>query len=197
VEIYGFPTTTVPVVINPGDAVTFTATSQGANDLHWTNSFGGNAGSEYYQNLIPVGVEGGYALQIPTDASPGYYSVSVTPSNGCNGITYGQAKAVLLQVTEGFYLMASPNPASEELTVEVADSTNTANNTAGRSVNISTDLPENYQITLYNAQGMAIQKLSDSQRKLKLNVSTVEEGIYYLEVIYREAVIRKRVVIRR
>jgi hypothetical protein len=97
----------------------------------------------------------------------------------------------------GFSLLASPNPASEELTVEVADSTNTANNTAGRSVNICTDLPENYQITLYNAQGMAIQKLSDSQRKLKLNVSTVEEGIYYLEVIYREAVIRKRVVIRR
>jgi hypothetical protein len=94
-------------------------------------------------------------------------------------------------------LVISPNPASEELTVEVADSTDTANNTAGRGVNISTGLSENYQITLYNAQGMAVQRFSNNQRKLKLNVSTIEEGIYYLEVIYKDAVIRRRVVIRR
>jgi hypothetical protein len=93
-------------------------------------------------------------------------------------------------------LVISPNPASEELTVEISDSTTTSN-TAGRGINLSDDLPESYQATLYNSQGMAIQQISDNQRNLKLNVSTIEEGIYYLEIIYKEAVTRRRVVIKR
>lgn len=87
----------------------------------------------------------------------------------------------------GYYMTTSPNPASNELNIEVADSTATE----------AIDLPQNYQMRLYNPQNFEVMHRTSNKRNLKLNTSAIEEGIYYLEIIYREAVIRRRVVIRR
>lgn len=86
----------------------------------------------------------------------------------------------------GFSMATSPNPATDELNVEVLDSANTAE-----------ALSEAYQVRLYNPQNVLLRQVSTQQRHSKLNVSAIEEGIYYLEIIYKEAVMRRRVVIRR
>lgn len=93
--------------------------------------------------------------------------------------------------------LVSPNPSSTEINIEVSDSTTLYHNTAGRGVAVTNDLPENYHIILYNYQGLEVIHAEDNQTKLKLNVVDLAEGIYYLEIIYKEAVIRRRVVIRR
>lgn len=86
------------------------------------------------------------------------------------------------------YMTSYPNPSSTTMTVSVTDSLSKGNEGF---------LPQPYQLSLFNHFGNTVYSVQSDLRTIQLPVGSLPPGIYYLNVFYKEAVLRKQVVIER
>lgn len=71
-----------------------------------------------------------------------------------------------------------PNPASSSITVQIEN------------------VPANYKITIYNVIGKKVKESVGIERdKTEMNVSDLENGIYFLQVENENAILRKEKII--
>lgn len=72
----------------------------------------------------------------------------------------------------------SPNPASSEVTIKPADDAAAANSTTAKTTTGAIT-----QVTIYDQQGIVQkQQKFTNQKTVKLNVSSLRTGIYFIEI---------------
>lgn len=80
-----------------------------------------------------------------------------------------------------------PNPASTSLTVNVVDSTQSI---------ASVTLPQPCQIMLFNKSGQRVYSTQSSNCTVSVPLLGLPSDLYYLNVVYREAVRQKQILIQ-
>ncbi|WP_164675101.1 T9SS type A sorting domain-containing protein [Anditalea andensis] len=81
-----------------------------------------------------------------------------------------------------------PNPASDELTIEMSELEKHARNE---------EEDFSVEIKISNFWGQVMHSQTTFQSKLKLNVQQLKSGLYYIHIRYKDAVIRKQVRVER
>lgn len=121
-------------------------------------------------------------VYVPTGFSNG--SVVLRLGNRC-GITGSPAyKPVTTSYSCGYSYSATPNPASETITVST-DEDEVARKTSPRAVTI----------ILFDESGNVLRREPMHGSKLELNVSQIKEGIYILQVVDNEEISSFRIQI--
>jgi hypothetical protein len=94
----------------------------------------------------------------------GVYNVTVTDANGCNFELNETVQNVSanLTITNDFEVKFYPNPAKNELNVELLNGA--------------------YELELFDALGRRLLNLSFSAEKYNLDLSTLNTGVYYCKV---------------
>ena len=82
-------------------------------------------------------------------------------------------------------LSVFPNPSATTLTVQVSDSVQ------------SNSLDQPYQLQLMDKSGTKVTSIQSSEKVLDIPVGHLPPGIYYLKLIYKDAVLQKKVIINR
>ena len=106
-------------------------------------------------------------------------------NSGCSGgilqspIRHGHSASVA----------ASPNPVSSTLTVQVSDSLSTNNSAA--------TLDQPYELHLMDRFSRKVFSAQSNEKKLEIPVGSLAPDIYYLNLIYGDAVLKKQIVIKR
>lgn len=111
--------------------------------------------------------------------------IFVRARNSC-GASLQQAQ-IRVNRAQGFNFMVYPNPVAEDLHVEVIG-------------NDSLDLKEktiDYQIQLFDENGNEFVSKKAKGQKDKISVRNLKDGIYYVHILYKEGIIRKKIVIRK
>jgi len=149
-------------VINAGESIQFTdMSSNNTNSWLW-NFEGGTPGSSTLQNPVII-----YNL-------PGTYYVSLTAANGCmsdvklkNNLIQVNPLSVYSYTISHTELKLYPNPVKDELFVKLPE--------AGKDA----------QLFIYDVLGNLIStfQIKNSSDVLKLNISYLNAGIYYLRCV--------------
>jgi hypothetical protein len=190
---------TVQLVASAAPIGSFNVTGQAAvckgyGYTYTANVPGGYQSGQIYSWTYPSGwTSNGLAgnsinLYVPS-ANTTYGGVNVTVSNGCgssasSGITvYPSGSCSQSAMTYSYY----PNPASTELIVQVSDSTSTD----------TTPTLETYQLKLYNNFSQPVYSTRSSNKEVKIPLEGIPNGVYYLHLYYKDAVLRKQIVIKK
>jgi len=135
-----------------------------------------------------AGVVSGSALSSTTydfraKSSNTSFNITVSASNSCATIQQ------CLQFSNGIgpMLATYPNPSSSTMTVSVTDSLSTDN------ANALQQSP--YRLILFDRFGGTAYSVESDQTELQIPVSTLPSGIYYLNVYYKDAMLKRQVVI--
>ncbi|NJO00387.1 MAG: T9SS type A sorting domain-containing protein [Bacteroidia bacterium] len=115
-----------------------------------------------------------------TDISSAYFTV------GCSGS-----------------FMVYPNPAQEQITIEQVsnqDSVTYNQSTSNLQIGFNSEAEdETFSVKLYNAQQEVVAegRTSDGkEKKIKLSVSKLHSGTYYLFIYYKESVLERQIVVQ-
>jgi len=106
-------------------------------------------------------------------------------TNGCNATR--QTFRFSGQLATGYYLVASPNPTTDELTLEEQTALSTSPKAATAP----------YSAVLYNSQGLPVRSISAGHGKVKMDVRALPAGIYTLRTTTPTATKREQIVIAR
>jgi hypothetical protein len=168
--------------------------------LNTTYSFGiSGPGGSNYQWTIPQGWQSLYVsgnaavLRSPSTSNPPTGTLSCTLTDLC-GIQETKSMFTAYSchqtpsVAESSTLTTSPNPASSALTVEVIDST--ANNS-------SAQLQQPYHVYLYNRMTQTVYSTQSSDKTIQIPISNLPDDVYYLNVLYKNAVLQRQVVVKK
>tara|TARA_B100000965_G_scaffold390541_1_gene397679 strand:+ start:4531 stop:6627 length:2097 start_codon:yes stop_codon:yes gene_type:complete len=85
----------------------------------------------------------------------------------------------------GFELFSVyPNPASSELTIDITESDGA--------------LDDSYQVELVSQSSLKkVYSKKSYDKKLRIPLDNFKEGVYFINILYKEAVIRKQIIIKR
>lgn len=111
--------------------------------------------------------------------------IFVKAMNSC-GSSVQQAQIRVNRI-QGFNFMVYPNPVAEDLHVEVIG-------------NDSTKLIEeliDYQIQLFDENGNKFISKKAKGQKDQISVRNLKNGIYYIHILHKEGLIRKKIVVRK
>lgn len=165
----------VNITINPLPVVDFAADTIYIASYQTATLDAGNPGLAYHWST-------GQSSQTITRNEPGWYSVTVTDSNGCKGV--GQIYVFVWPVginNPEFDQSISifPNPANSFLYVQSED----------QIID---------QLDLYNALGELIKRLDDDSKTFQLDLNGFAEGIYFVRITSRsgESLIRPVSILR-
>ncbi|MBS1949607.1 MAG: zinc-dependent metalloprotease [Bacteroidetes bacterium] len=153
------------------------------------NAVGGASTYSWVSNnpsMLEVSGSGNY-VNLLADAA-GTCTFSVTTTNTC-GSTSKNYIASLTDCSGGgqMAVTAYPNPASSSMTVSVTDSLASTN---------SVLLPQPYQLNLYDRFGTSTYSVQSDQHTLQVPVGSLPQGVYYINVLYKDAVLRRQVLIQ-
>jgi len=162
----------------------------GATVIASINPVGGASSYSWVSNNLSMLEASGSSTYVNLQAiASGTCTFSVTVSNTC--ATTGKSYFTSIQDCSGgggMYMTSYPNPSSTTMTVSVTDSLSKGNEGF---------LPQPYQLSLFNHFGNTVYSVQSDLRTIQLPVGSLPPGIYYLNVFYKEAVLRKQVVIER
>ena len=114
--------------------------------------------------------------------SLGFGTISFYTTNGCGTSTFN----FLVRVVSSKSLSIYPNPASNEITIEIDDEANFEDTSS--NLLISESIPDaEYLITVYNNSGMPvfINKYLNVN-EIRINTSSWQKGIYYVILTFNE-----------
>ncbi len=114
-------------------------------------------------------------------SEPGLYTMSLSYNGKCGNSVVGTKEFYFED--NGFGLLISPNPADTELTVEIIDTSN----------NLDMDLDT--EVQLLNQMLIVKKSKKEKSKKIALNVSDLQSGLYYLKVTYNNITQVKTVII--
>lgn len=125
-------------------------------------------------------------LQIPYSTTSGNYQVGVRVANACDAGGSPGVKNFYVSCSGIMVYAISPNPATTEVTI-------TPVNDASATVSTRTVAKNNAtvtQVNIYDQQGiLKKQQMVGNQKQVKVNVSSLRTGIYFIEIVagsYRE-----------
>lgn len=130
-----------------------------------------------------------YTYQFYDRSSSGFH-LNFSVNNGCgpvSGSIYFMGGAESESVASFAEINTFPNPAASTMTVQVTDSLSTSN---------SEILDQPYQLTLYNNFSRTVYSAQSSKKNIHIPLEGIPDGIYYLNVLYKGATLRKHVVVK-
>jgi len=139
-------------------------------------------------NILEVSGGGTYVNLLADAAGTTYFTL--TTSNTCGSINKNYVAAISSCSGGGGQMMAVavyPNPAASSLTVSVVDST--------QSLTAAT-LPQPCQIILFNKAGQKMYSTQSSNSSTSVPLSGLPADVYYVNVVYKQAVRQKQIVIQ-
>ncbi len=161
----------------------------GADSYNWVlpkgfSLFGGNGASSEYIN---------------TPATTGSYTLFCSVSNTC-GSRYTNSLGINLGTGGGggggklgpppaIAVAAFPNPTASTLTVHITDSTSTEDG--------EDRFAQPYELQLMDRNSGKVFSTQSNKKTMDIPVGNLPKGIYYLNVSYKDAVLRKQIVIER
>lgn len=110
----------------------------------------------------------------------GYSGITVYPKSGCGG-----------------YFMMFPNPASEEVTLSIADLYSNIELSDTNKVNVEPIDLNNYVVNIYSSQGNLNLTLKRSGKTFTIPLNTLKDGIYIVEVINGKISDRNQLIVKR
>lgn len=134
-----------------------------------------------------IGSNGNSGITLSISAA-GSYSLEVDITNPCGVI--GLETPVDVSLFSALFT-AYPNPASEELHIEMIPSEKPEKQGA--------EIPDNtvYEIKLFDPSGTELHSQVASGTKVTLNVRHLDNGFYYIHILHKEGVIRKKIRVQR
>ncbi|WHZ06750.1 MAG: Zinc metalloproteinase precursor / aureolysin [Cytophagales bacterium] len=139
-------------------------------------------------SILEVSGSGTYVNLLADAAGTTYFTL--TTSNACGSINKKYIAAISNCSGGGGQMMSVavfPNPASTSLTVNVVDSTQSI---------ASVTLPQPCQIMLFNKSGQRVYSTQSSNCTVSVPLLGLPSDLYYLNVVYREAVRQKQILIQ-
>jgi len=125
--------------------------------------------------------------------------IYATLSNQC-GSTENR---LMFEVSEPFYMMATPNPANEytELNFysgnELSDYQKDSKAMVSVSINeVTQDIGE-YEVQIWNERKGLVKQMKSKSKKLQIPTNKLKEGIYFLHVIVNGKVYKQQLKIQR
>ena len=125
------------------------------------------------------------------------YLIICTPENVCGSGSPAYKETHIY----GYYFMVYPNPASDEVTLEINETTSlsavkSTGVTRNGITNIDTREKVAYTVRIYNSQGILVTKLTRSGKSFKVPINNLRDGNYIIELndgkkSYREQLIVK------
>ena len=134
-----------------------------------------------------IGSNGNSGITLSISAA-GSYSLEVDITNPCGVI--GLETPVDVSLFSALFT-AYPNPASEELHIEMIPSE--------KPEKQGVDVPDHtaYEIKLFDPSGIELHSQVASDTKVTLNVRHLDNGFYYIHILHKEGVIRKKIRVQR
>jgi hypothetical protein len=139
------------------------------------------------------------AIYLATPSSTGTHTLYCTADNTCgssytNSLTInnvsgggggGSPQVVALSTSQSIAMAVYPNPTSSMLVVQVIDSLDT---------NLSIDkLDEPYELHLIDKSQKKVISIQSSDKTLHISTENLPAEIYYLQVYYKKALLRKQI----
>jgi hypothetical protein len=139
--------------------------------------------TNYQWSVSPSGYEwiggngsSGISLSI---SNPGDYSFGLNVTNPCGII----GSEIPIYVTDyASFFTIYPNPASDILFIK---------NTYNNEKNLTED--NSFRASLYSDEGKLIKEVS-GDKELSIDVSELKNGIYHINIIYKDVIIKKHIV---
>lgn len=134
-----------------------------------------------------IGSNGNSGITLSISAA-GMYSLGVDITNPCGVI--GFETPVDVSLFSALFTVY-PNPASEELHIEMIPSE--------KPEKQGVDVPDHtvYEIKLFDPSGSELHSQVASGTKVTLNVRHLDNGFYYIHILHKEGVIRKKIRVQR
>lgn len=113
----------------------------------------------------------------------------------CGGRTCYQRELAVPRSLHGISASAfslSPNPASDNVTISLAEDTKAQNN---RTIKTASSSDDSYEIQLWNSFGL-VKQVTTAQPKYQLSLSGIPAGFYYVHVIKDKMTYRKQLIVK-
>jgi len=118
------------------------------------------------------------------------FSVFPTTNNICGSgstcIWFGSSGPAPQAKINGGSLLVYPNPASSTFSVQLAD-----------SVSTSSTLEQPLKLYMYNRMSQMVYSIQSWSKSIEIPVSDLPTDIYYLNVIYKNAVLQNQILVKR
>jgi Secretion system C-terminal sorting domain len=155
----------------------------------------GSGHTDFTLSIFQGPVEGAKAGDntyfLTTKVSTAKFSILMNAVNSCGSLrscVYFDNSGInpYLKIRRGVKMSVYPNPSSQLLTAELTD-----------SLNSDQSLDQSYQLSIMDRFSRKIFSTQSSEKLMEIPVSHLPPDIYYLNVIYKDAVLRKQVIIKR
>lgn len=157
-------------------AISNTTPGATSSNFNWTIPQGWSI--NYISNYLCV-------LRSPSTNYPPTGNISVSFNDNCGNII-NKSMFLAYSCLSGMAVSTFPNPAASTLTVQVTDSLASTN-----------DALPLYQLSLVDRNGMQIFSTQSDKSSVEISIGHLPQGIYYIRLIYGEAVLQRRVIIAR
>ncbi len=158
------------------------------------------SGATSFNWVLPKGfsflsANGSISEFINTSATTGSYTLFCAANNAC-GSSWTHSLGITLVSSGGgggiaapVRLSAYPNPATSTITVQVTDSisTNTLSNT----------LDQPYQLLMMDRSSNKVFSVQSADKILNISTDGLPSDIYYLRVLYKDAVLQRQIIIKK
>lgn len=168
----------------------------------------GCAGQTVYYNTVNLAGATNYSWFWPSDwtymsgqGTP-YLSLTAGTSSGAVGVRVANAcdagGSPATRFTSinscGYNFSVYPNPAEDELTVSMVEI-----DSVGNSVQATSAKNENseYEVVLFDSKREKVFQLSTKEYTIKIPVKSLPPGLYYLNIVSKEATIQRQILIER
>ncbi|MCK9507978.1 MAG: T9SS type A sorting domain-containing protein [Pigmentiphaga sp.] len=113
----------------------------------------------------------------------------------CGGRTCYQRELAVPRSLHGISASAfslSPNPASDNVIISLAEDTKAQNN---RTIKTAFSSDDSYEIQLWNSFGL-VKQVTTAQPKYQLSLLGIPAGFYYVHVIKDKMTYRKQLIVK-
>jgi hypothetical protein len=129
-----------------------------------------------------------------TSFQTGYFNIKCNAYNLCGPSIQQKLTVNVKTCTTGNNLVAAsvsafPNPTASTLTVQVTDSLSTDPSTV--------KLEEPYELHLIDKYQRKVMSFKSSDKTLNISIEGIPSDTYYLHFYYKDAIIRKQIIIQK
>lgn len=120
------------------------------------------------------------SLYIPSGTTSGNYQVGVRVANACDAGGSYAVKSFYVSCSGMMVYEVSPNPATDEVTIAPSDETVTASTSTAKTTAPATIT----EVNIYDQMGNIKKRYKfNNQKQVKVNVSSLRTGIYFIEIV--------------
>ncbi len=114
-------------------------------------------------------------------------TITVTYANGCGGYSTGTLNVYVSRGGMNYYSAAYPNPASSSLTIERVQNS--------EELQVKSATPSMFTAQLYSLSRQLVREQTFNGTQLSLNVSTLPNGTYFLNIIENGKVVEQQTIV--